>query len=181
MAVQCQARRTKRIAKPHKCTTPQADLPMHKIHLTTVGVHSNDADHHRFRKLKSRNHRHLCISRLCRPTDRTARRRTKLKPKPNETRRTSCSGRGLHCVSCAICASSCPCTLEETGGTLISPGSPLNPRLRSSQNLHKKKTSTKLPRRFLFPLQELCGAPAEHSDVLSRLRCSPNTSPIQMP
>jgi hypothetical protein len=34
---------------------------------------------------------------------------------------TSCSGRGLHCMSWAICASSCPCTFDDTGGILMSP------------------------------------------------------------
>ncbi len=36
-------------------------------------------------------------------------------------KRTSCSGSGLHCMSCSICASNCPCTLEDTCTTLIAP------------------------------------------------------------
>jgi ferredoxin len=34
-------------------------------------------------------------------------------------KKTSCSGRGLHCISCAICASNCPYTFEDTCSTLI--------------------------------------------------------------
>lgn len=111
-------------------------------------------------------------------------RRTKLKAKPNETRRTSCSGRGLHCVSCAICASSWPCTLEETGGTLISPGSPLNPRLRGSQTFHKKtsRNSSKL----LFPTGAFAVhlpstrrafTPPMQPENLLRYRCPKNRAP----
>ena len=111
-------------------------------------------------------------------------RRTKLKAKPNETRRTSCSGRGLHCVSCAICASSWPCTLEETGGTLISPGSPLNPRLRGSQTFHKKtsRNSSKL----LFPAGSFAVhlpstrrafTPPMQPENLLRYRCPKNRAP----
>ena len=109
-------------------------------------------------------------------------RRTILKPKPNETRRTSCSGRGLHCVSCAICASSCPCTLEETGGTLISPGSPLNPRLRSSQNFHRKKTPSKVPFSLTGALRCTCRAPtcfhaSDAARTPPRYRCPKNRAP----
>jgi hypothetical protein len=88
-------------------------------------------------------------------------------------------------VSCAICASSWPCTLEETGGTLISPGSPLNPRLRGSQNFHKKtsRNSSKLP---FFPTGALrctCRAPRRaftppmQPENLLRYRCPKNRAP----
>ena len=180
MAVQCQARRTKRIAKPHKCTTPQADLPMHKIHLTTVGVHSNDADHHRFRKLKSRNHRHLCISRLCRPTDRTARdgrnwNRNRMKPDVPRALAEVCIA---WAVQSAHRAARAHWRRPEAHSSL--------PALRWIHDSEAPKTSTKkkiskLPRSFLFPYRSFAVHLPSTPDVLSRLRCSPNTSPIQMP